>query len=230
VPTPRVRTGQLWPAVLATWLTATVTATTASADSVGVAQVCPVEPGYHLHDGFFARSEAGVTLLEATVSDSGQSPRRSRIRAIGQSASVNIGATPAKGLVLGISIWTAILDPTFVENGRTIIPDDNSITLTLLHVGPFLDWYSNPRGGYHAFGSMGFAAHIERDSKGNPIYPVPKGITGSTGAGYEWFVSSDMSVGVLGRLAFGWLTRTPVSTPERMLFVAPELAFTATYH
>lgn len=189
-----------------------------------------MSPGDRMHDGLFARSEAGVAVLEATVSGSGQLPRRSRIRAIGQSASVNIGATPARGLVLGISIWTAILAPTFVEDGRTIVPDDDSVKLTLLRIGPFFDWYPNPRRGYHMFSSGGFAVQIERDTKGNPIYPIPLGFSFSTAAGQEWFVSSDLSLGFLGRFAFGWLTRTVVGTPERMLFVTPELALTATYH
>lgn len=192
--------------------------------------ICPVDPGARLHDGFFARSEAGLALLEASVSDSGQHPRRSRIRAIGQSAAISIGATPASGLVVGLSIWTAILDPSFVEDGRTVVPDDNSVKLTLLRVGPMLDWYPNPRRGYHVFGSTGFAVQIEHDTKGNPIYPVPLGVTASTGTGYEWFVSDELSLGLLGRFAFGWLTHTPSSTPERMLFVSPELALGATFH
>jgi len=192
--------------------------------------MCPVDPGERLHDGFFARSEAGIAWLEATVSDSGSADRRSRVSAIGQSATLSIGGTPASGLVLGVSIWTAILDPTFVVAGKTVVPDDNSVKLNLLRAGPFLDWYPNPRRGYHAFASVGFAAQIELDTKGNPIYPNSKGVTLSTGTGYEWFLSGELSVGFVGRFAVGWLTRTPVNTPERMLFITPELALTATYH
>lgn len=192
--------------------------------------LCRVDPGAWLHDGFFARSEAGISWLEATVSNSGQLHRRSHISAIGQSSSADIGATPAKGLVLGISVWTAILDPTFVEDGKTVVPDDDSVKLTLLRLGPFVDWYPNPRRGYHFFGGGGVAVQIERDTKGKPIYPIPLGFSLSTGTGYEWFISRQLSVGFVGRFAFGWLTRMLSDTPERMLFVTPELALTVTYH
>jgi hypothetical protein len=192
--------------------------------------LCRVDSGAWLHDGFFARSEVGISWLEATVSNSGQLHRRSRISAIGESSSVDIGATPARGLVLGISVWTAILDPTFVEDGKTVIPDDDSVKLTLLRLGPFVDWYPNPKRGYHVLGGAGFSVQIERDTKGKPIYPIPLGFSLSTGTGYEWFVSSELSVGFLGRFAFGWLTRMLADAPERMLFVTPELAVTVTYH
>ena len=191
---------------------------------------CPADPGERVHDGFFYRSDVGLALFEATASDTGSLPHRSSIRGIGQSAAVSVGETPVRGLVVGLNLWTASLSPIFVENGRTIKPDDDSVKLTILRVGPFLDWYPNPRRGFHVLGAVAWAVQIEHDTKGNPIKPFAMGVSLTTGTGYEWFVSSQLSLGFLGRVDSGWLTRSPGDRAENTLFVSPTIALAGTYH
>lgn len=201
------------------------TPTTASAGPEGR---CPdTDPGDRRHDGFFARSETGLSLLWADVSGAAS---RTGIRAIGQSATLSFGGTPARGLVLGGSLWTARLDPVFVESGRTVTPDDDSVKLTMLRVGPFVDYYPDPTAGFHAQGAAQLAVQIESDVKGNPIEPTALGAAASMGAGYEWFLSGEFSLGFVARAALGRVVRAPNGGEERMLWVIPELALTATYH
>ncbi len=190
---------------------------------------CAPAAGARTHDGFFARSSPGLALLWAHVEGS-WSPHRSGIRAIGQGGELALGGTPAPGLVLGGSVWTGRLDPVFIEGGRPVSPDDDSVKLTQLRVGPFLDYYPDPRGGFHALIVMALVVSIESDTKGDAIEPLAYGWSLATGAGYEWFVSSEMSLGFLGRFAFGGVGRSVRGSPERTLFVVPELALSATYH
>jgi hypothetical protein len=193
--------------------------------------VCPaVDPGARRHDGFFARSDAGLAFLWANVSGSGAPPNRTGIRGLGQSASISIGGTPKPGLVVGGTMWTARIDPSFIENGKTVTPDDDSVKVTMLRVGPFLDWYPDPSRGFHAQLAAAFTAQVETNEKGDAIKPAAVGASLAVGAGHEWFILDEISIGLLGRVAFGRVVREPSHGEEHMLWLVPELAFTATYH
>ncbi|HVU00600.1 MAG TPA: hypothetical protein VHE30_02570 [Polyangiaceae bacterium] len=194
--------------------------------SAATAPCAEVSPGARLHDGFFARSDTGIAVLFAQVS--GRGPR-SGIRAVGQSATISVGGTPARGLVIGGMVWTARLDPVFIEAGRTIHPDDDSVKITMLRLGPFLDYYPDPRLGLHFQTALQFSVQIESDVKGNAIDPPAVGAATSVGVGYEWFLSSEASLGFLARTALGDVVRTPVGGEEHQLWVVPELGVTATY-
>jgi hypothetical protein len=133
-------------------------------------------------------------------------------------------------LVLGGTIWTARIDPIFVENGKVTVPDDDSVKLLLLRIGPLIDWYPEPDRGFHALAAAGLMVQIETDTKGNPLEPIAFGASLSTGVGNEWFLSNELSLGILGRVSFGGLGRASPGGHERTLFVLPELALSATYH
>ncbi len=185
-------------------------------------------PGAERHDGFFLRGETGVALLSAHV---GASPRgRSAVTGVGQSGGISLGATPWRGLVLGGQLWTARVDPSFVERGARITPDDDSVKLTLGALGPFLDWYPDPSAGYHV--QLGVAAliAIESDTKGEPLRPASGGVKLGVASGYEWFVSRDLSLGFIVRVGMLFAARPRPQGPERMLAEVPELLLTSTYH
>jgi hypothetical protein len=190
---------------------------------------CPPEPGERVHDGFFARSAPGISFLWAHVSDGGP-PRRTGVRGVGQSGTLSLGTTPRRGLVLGGAAWTARIDPSFVENGVLVVPDDDSVKLTMLRVGPFVDWYPNPLRGFHVLGSVGLAWSIESDEKGNAIEPAALGVSPTIGFGQEWFVASELSLGFVAQMGMGYLSRTAPDGSEGLLFVAPELALSVTFH
>ena len=141
-----------------------------------------------------------------------------------------LGGTPFPGLVIGGMAFTARIDPVFVEEGRRVTPDDDSVKLTLLHLGPFVDWYPDPRRGFHVQASAAFAAQVESDTKGNPLEPSAIGAAFALGAGYEWFLGGEFSLGGKAGVAFGGLRRNAPEGRESTLFLIPELALTATYH
>jgi hypothetical protein len=190
----------------------------------------PPNDGERRHDGFFARSEPGVALFFAFIADSGPKPRRTAVRGIGQSGAISVGGTPAAGLVVGGTAWAARIDPSFVEGGTHVTPDDDSVKLSALRLGPFVDWYPEPNGGFHAFASVAFTTLVESDVKGNPIRPPALGASLGAGFGYEWFVSSELSLGFFTRQASGYAVRHAPLGSVRSLFFALELGVTATYH
>jgi hypothetical protein len=177
-----------------------------------------------------ARSEPGVLLIFAGVDDSGPAPRRTAVRGIGQSAALSVGGTPFRGWVVGGRLWTARIDPVFHEGGASVNPDDDSVKLTLLHVGPFVDFYPDPRRGLHFFGSSSFSIQVETDTKGNGRAPHTFGAALALGGGYEWFLASEFSLGATLRSTLGLSTRAQADGAERTAYVIPELALTATYH
>ena len=156
--------------------------------------------------------------------------RRSGARGIGQSGSLYVGGTPAPGFVVGGMVWTARIDPTFVEGGVTVVPDDDSVKVTMLRTGPFVDWYPNPTRGFHLLGTVALGLSIESDIKGRPLEPFALGFSPSVGLGYEWFVGSEFSLGAVGQTTLGYLWRSAPDGSQRTLFVAPELALSATFH
>jgi len=186
-----------------------------------------LEPGEHLHDGFFFRSESGLSFYWADVS--GSAPRNG-IRGIGQSGGISIGGTPAHGFVLGGTMWTARIDPVFVQNGLTVTPDDDSVKLTLLRTGPFIAFYPNPTRGFHVQAAALLAIQIESDVKGNPIEPAAFGPAVSIGLGYEWFISDQFSLGLVARAALGQVVRAPEAGSEQMRWFLPDLSISGTYH
>jgi hypothetical protein len=192
--------------------------------------VCLKDAGDRRHDGFFARSEPGIAFLTAHVDDRGASPRRSGVRGVGQSAAVSLGGTPLPGLVVGGTLWTARIDPVFTEDGVRVSSNDDSVKLTMLRLGPFLDWYPDERAGFHALANLTFDIHVESDEKGDAREPAAFGGSFGLGAGHEWFLASSFSLGAVARLAMGASGRAAPGGLERTLYAVPELLLTATYH
>ena len=186
--------------------------------------------GEYRHDGLLLRSAPGVAAFWSIVSGETGPSARTSVRGIGQSSAIELGGTPAPGLVLGAAVWVARVDPVFVEGGKHVSSDDDSVKLTQLRVGPFVDFYPNPRRGFHGTVAPSLVVEFETDTKGDPVEPLWYGAALATGAGYEWFLAREVSIGLLGRFAFGSVARTSGGTTERLTFVAPELALTATYH
>ena len=143
---------------------------------------------------------------------------------------MSFGATPWPGVVVGGVVWTSRIDPVFVEDGETVSPDDDSIKITMLRLGPFVDFYPDPAGGFHALVEAAFTAQIETDAKGNPIEPAATGAALSFGAGYEWFLMDELSIGPFARLSIGNVVRSPPEGSQHFLWIIPELAVSATYH
>lgn len=182
------------------------------------------------HDGFFARAEVGIALFAADVREPLYALGRTRTQGYGESSGLWAGGTPKRGLVIGGGIWTARIDPTFTVDGRRVSPDDDSVKVTLARFGPIIDWYPDPRAGFHAQVTPAIALLVESDEKGKPIEPGAIGPALAFGLGYEWFISRDFSLGLLARFGVARVDRSRAGRHERTLWETPELMLAYTYH
>jgi hypothetical protein len=204
----------------------------AAAPGAAAPPVCkPPGPGAYTHDGFFARAGVGVAYALIRVGPATlPSPRRTWIRGFGQASKILLGGTPLPGFVVGGSIATERIDPTFVEGGVAIIPDDDSVKVTLVRLGPFVEWYPSPGRGFHVGAGASLALQVETDVKGDPISPGFMGGALSMGFGYEAFTGEDLSLGVSAEVTFGGLSRDADGVHETMTWTVPALVLAATYH
>jgi hypothetical protein len=67
---------------------------------------------------------------------------------------------------------------------------------------------------------------LETSAEGNVGGSDPTGFMLSLGAGYDFFVSPEWSIGGLGRFTYGALSMNDVSST----LIEPQLLITATYH
>jgi hypothetical protein len=182
--------------------------------------------GVHLHDGFYLRLSIGGGYMHDGISyDSPEyagPPSSATIRGGAMQFAVLLGGTPAPGLVIGGGlIATNAPDATFKFGS---LSSSSDTTVTFSWFGAFVDWYVNPREGFHLQGLMGFAALSSTNDD-------PSGIGVGVGIGQEWWVADQWSLGILGRLMYAHMTRSEDdSTTNRHSVIAPALLFTATYH
>jgi hypothetical protein len=141
-----------------------------------------------------------------------------------------VGGTPWRGLVVGGSLWASRIDPSFIEGGVRRVPDDDSVKWTLARVGPFVSFYPRPRAGFHADLALSIALAVESDEKGEPLEPGAAGPALAVGLGQDWFVSSELSLGLFGRVALLRVTRDSDGRDERTLGELVELGISYTYH
>jgi hypothetical protein len=186
-------------------------------------------PGDYEHDGFYLKGDLGLAFLSELVDAPGSPTGRTRIRGFGESSVISIGGTPLRGLVLGGTIWTARISPSFVQRGKVVSPDDDSVKETLARFGPFVDFYPDPSRGFHTQAAVLLAIQVESDTKGNLSRPAAIGVAAAFGAGYDWFVSKQFSLGFIARLTFGYSSRTVGGSSERSLWETPEVALSYTY-
>ncbi len=210
-----------------------LTATAAPAFGRGPEAAAPSSecaPQERLHDGFFARVETGLALFRARARQPSAFPERTAIRGLGQSTTLAVGSTPAPGLVVAGSLWAARLDPTFYEHGQSRAPDDDSVKLTWARLAALVSYYPDPRRGFHVDASAGLALAVESDEKGNPLEPGFAGPSAALSLGHDWFVSTELSLGVSARATFSRVARSHDGQRESLRPEMLELSFAYTYH
>jgi hypothetical protein len=149
-----------------------------------------------------------------------------------------IGGTPAPGLVIGGGLYLAGGTPG--KNDITVRGQPTSVpqqTTALALLGPFVDYYIDPKAGWHLQGALGLASIAIQ--KRNPDEPDPRvaarkqgGFGFMIGGGYDFWVSPQWSFGGLLRVMYG-ATETNSSDSDHFkyeAFTLPELLFTVTYH
>jgi hypothetical protein len=179
-------------------------------------------PGVHEHDGFYLSVALGMSF----VTDSVHSKRfdAASLLGFGLADQLAIGGTPARGWVLGAAIEDdGAFAPSLTIDGHKTSGGPNSFGLSL--IGPFVDYYFEPSQGFHMQALAGLSLLTADTSQDLPI-----GFGGSLGLGYEWWVGSQSSLGILGRFAYGQLTYDPGVLDERHSVLASSILARYTYH
>ncbi len=143
-------------------------------------------PGVHRHDGFFMRLGIGPSGLLGSADgiDSDGNLTNTTLYGGGGGIEVALGGTLGKGIVIG-----GMIQPLFIARHDRYELRPGLVTF----VGPFVDFYPNPEKGFHVQAGIGHASSHFRESNAGSLGLM-------AGAGYEWWVGEQWSIGLLGRI------------------------------
>jgi hypothetical protein len=169
-------------------------------------------PGDYLHDGFYLRFALGGGGFTAK---GGLEPASTygdyKISGGGVGMDLAIGGSPVPGLTIGGEyLFQQAVKPT-VEAGNVSVTSPNNLNFGL--IGPFIDWYPDPEGGFHFGGTLGLAflgvsnqdgsTSTNSDGSTNTI----TGGGGALGVGYDFWVGRQLSLGILGKFFGGSMSK-----------------------
>ena len=174
------------------------------------------------HDGFYLELGLGLGYL-STTAEAG--PFETTLSGMTIPSHLLLGGTPVPGLVIGGGVMT---DYSFSPSGETSGGQTvtlNDVSLYLVGIGAFVNYYLKPEGGLHIQLFGGFGA-LEATQNGNAGGSDPVGLIIAPGVGYDFFIGSEWSFGVLGRFAYAPLKLNETSYNT----IAPALLATLTFH
>jgi len=140
------------------------------------------------------------------------------------------------GLVLGVGAYTATI-PSF--DAETDDPETGKYAFNLTQLalfGPFADYYFDREGGLHVQAAPAVATLVAGSAEPEIAGPQAQAHTAigfgfMLGAGYEWWVDDQWSLGLIGRFTFGKTTgEDNRGVGWSHTSYAPALLLGATYH
>ncbi len=191
------------------------------AASLGLAQNAQAAP--KTHDGFYLQADLGVGYLSSSAE-------------VGATKASYSGITTPFAFLLGGTVGPVVIGggffgdraaspkATYDVGGSTGSQDLTDVTMTLIGIGVFADIYPDVHGGFHIQPFLGWGGldFSYQGYSGNS----PTGTVLALGAGYDWWVGDEWSIGVMGRLAYAPLKLEGTSYNT----VAPAILATFTYH
>jgi hypothetical protein len=191
----------------------------------------PVPRGPYVHDGVFFRVSVGPGLFQGS---SGTSPDFRSFTAGAVSIDAAVGGSPGRGFVLGAEFQTnrffSLSSSDDIEDGDE--PNLSDVSFSVSGLGMFADYYPEPTDGLHFLASIGIG-WLDVSRSNNSSERNPSGVLMGLGGGYEWFVASNFSLGVLLRGNLGLFSVEEVSVNGSSTSVTvfiPSLLATATYN
>jgi hypothetical protein len=195
----------------------------------------PLQPrNRYFHDGFYLRMSGGYGFLHTSTSlkDNGST---SSLNGSGTAFDILIGGTPAPGLVIGGGL---LLQQAF-DPGTTVRQRNGTVrgldagsngAVGFGMIGPMIDAFPVPTGGFHFGGLLGLAEVGLEDNQDN----LSGGLGLSLWTGYMWWVSSQWSLGLEARYSAAW-TRRKVGLQDEQFDATDAsqglaIMFSAAYH
>jgi hypothetical protein len=164
------------------------------------AQSAPTSGGIRTHDGFYLQAALGASFFTGSNVSLPASGQDVGVSGTGAGLELAAGETVYRGVVVGGRIFgQSFASPSYSMSGISATGGKMSAT----SIGPFLDLYADPAGGWHGEAALGLA--IINASKGDQ-FPAKdnsgNGFSLLAGVGYEWWIGDQLSLGVLGRLQY----------------------------
>lgn len=199
-----------------------------------------------VHDGFYLRFASGFGVYEERLESDDTRVYGGEVggRTIGLASvgELALGGTVGKGLVVGGGIYTArLLTGHFrLDPGSPAAPplELDPELRELLVLGPFVDWYPNPRRGLHLQAALGFAGLMsgdgnfrgDDDDDDDRYRAYGGGIV--LGIGYEWWIGEEWSLGALARAQAAAVSAKDEADVRWFhgVSTSPSLLLTLTYH
>ena len=204
----------------------------------------------HRHDGLYLRLGGGVAYVVDSLSGTISVPvvnlslkAETTPKGFGGATELAVGYAVADGLVLGGGLYSVWFSPSAPSVTGTALGATASVSQRVdfdassFHVvGPFIDGYPDPDGGFHLQGGLGFGWV----SMGGARFPQlgattvtsndtsASGFGAMLGLGYEWWVSSAFGLGLSARLTMGFLSGNDANVDWSHTIFAPALLFTVT--
>lgn len=180
--------------------------------------------GFHTHDGFFLRLNAGFGYLAASERFEGYKVTYS---GMGGSYGVAFGGTLVPNLILyGEILGTTVANADYSDTSGGLGP--SYLDVTMFGMGPGIAYYLQPANVYFsgtlAISKISFSDTDYGDSAGETDF----GIGLSFMVGKEWWITHDWGLGIAGRLH--WANMRDSLYDTRLNGFTASLLFSATYN
>lgn len=202
----------------------------------------PSEPpvkGKRFHDGFYLRLGVGAGFLMGTAQLADDSSETQglfdEVGVVGMAIPVEfaLGGTPAPGFAIGVGSYAVHVPSAKYSSGRgDYSVEERAEYGSISMLGPFFDYYVDPRAGIHIELSPGLAwvtpgksdIIVDDDTSGS-------GFGIMAGFGVEGWISDNWGMGVLARGQFVSVKLEDESGTEFDFYAfVPSLLLTATWH
>ncbi len=196
-------------------------------------QTSDKNPSAHRHDGFYLRMSVGGGSLGARGDryDGYRTNNEYGFRGNAVAFDAMVGGTPARGLAIG---GAYLADYAASTDYGTNESSDSGMSLGI--IGPFIDWFPNPKTGFHVGGAVGPAVSVSFDDQAS-TRSIAAGFGGSAWVGYDFWIADQWSLGASLRFQ-GARVETPNSREldkdspyhDRLGVGSASLMLTALYH
>jgi hypothetical protein len=174
------------------------------------------------HDGFYLQLNAGIGYLSSSAEVFNTTVTYSGVTL---PSALLLGGTVGPVVIGGGFFGDYAFSPSYeIEGGGAMTPASD-VSMTLVGIGIFADIYPDPKKGLHFQPFVGWGG-LETTVNGDAGGSDPTGLVLAVGGGYDWFVSDNWSIGVMGRFAYAPLSLDDVGYTT----IAPSLLATFTYH
>ena len=183
-----------------------------------------------LHDGFFLRLGLNLGPMMVTQSVDGLGGTSAEVETGGFSYGYDllIGGSPVEGLSIGGAlVGVNTPDPTRKYGGVERTLDG---TMLFVGLGAFVNWYFDPEAGGHIQFLGGFGALDYVSDAGQSGGNDPTGMFLGFGGGYDFWVSSNWSIGPFGRILYAPLSAESGSITVETSTLFPSIGVSFTYN